>query len=326
LRGVRVLVFEEGYLRPDFITLEEDGVNGNSGMPTDPETFRRALHDLGPEPPTEVVGPPFSRMAWYATFYALALTHLGSGYPHYAHHRPLNAWWHTYIWCRSVWIKYRRRWQQRHVLETLTGDLSKRYFFLPLQVHSDAQVHHSTFASVEAFVVHAVEMFARYAEPSIHLVVKHHPLDRPFCDYSELLGRLAREHGLGDRIVYVDDLHLPTILDHALGTVTMNSTVGLTSLERGIPVKLLGRAIYDVDGLVFGGSLEAFFRAPGQVDEELVRGFRVWLRHHNQANGNFARRLASIPRGSGVRWPAGLFVRPTMDRAETIEGGGLAVR
>ena len=28
--GVRVWVFEEGYLRPDFITIEKNGVNGNS--------------------------------------------------------------------------------------------------------------------------------------------------------------------------------------------------------------------------------------------------------------------------------------------------------
>ena len=30
--GIRVFVFEEGYIRPDFITLEEHGVNGNSPM------------------------------------------------------------------------------------------------------------------------------------------------------------------------------------------------------------------------------------------------------------------------------------------------------
>lgn len=38
--GVRFLVFEEGYLRPHFITLEEGGVNAYSSLPRDPEFYR----------------------------------------------------------------------------------------------------------------------------------------------------------------------------------------------------------------------------------------------------------------------------------------------
>ena len=34
-KGIAVRVFEEGYLRPDWITLEKGGVNGNSFLPTD---------------------------------------------------------------------------------------------------------------------------------------------------------------------------------------------------------------------------------------------------------------------------------------------------
>ena len=36
LRGVRVFVFEEGYIRPDWMTLERDGVNGHSPFDRDP--------------------------------------------------------------------------------------------------------------------------------------------------------------------------------------------------------------------------------------------------------------------------------------------------
>jgi capsule polysaccharide modification protein KpsS len=254
-------------------------------------------------------------MAWFATFYALWLTHGWRGYPHYEHHRPLNAWWHTYIWCKSVWIKYRKRWKDRRVLPRITGELSKKYYFLPLQVHNDAQVQHSPFASIDQFVEHAIGAFARHADPSLHLVVKHHPLDRPFRDYGDLLGRLASKYELGDRITYCDDVHLPTILDHAIGTITMNSTVGMTSVERGTPTKVLGRAIYDIPGMTFQGTLEEFLTNPGTVDRDLVRGFRTWLRYHSQANGNFAKRLPSVPKGSGVIWPRGLFAAEAASRA-----------
>jgi capsular polysaccharide export protein len=38
--NVRVHVFEEGYFRPFWITLERDGVNGNSMLPKDPLWYR----------------------------------------------------------------------------------------------------------------------------------------------------------------------------------------------------------------------------------------------------------------------------------------------
>src|SRR5471032_1008811 len=38
--GIRVHVFEEGYVRPHWVTLEQHGVNGNSKMPRDPAWYR----------------------------------------------------------------------------------------------------------------------------------------------------------------------------------------------------------------------------------------------------------------------------------------------
>ena len=40
-KGIRFIAFEEGYLRPHFITVEEGGVNAFSSLPRDPEFYRR---------------------------------------------------------------------------------------------------------------------------------------------------------------------------------------------------------------------------------------------------------------------------------------------
>ena len=48
-QGQQVGVFEEGYLRPDYITLERDGVNNNSYLPSDP-TFYLAQPQREPTP------------------------------------------------------------------------------------------------------------------------------------------------------------------------------------------------------------------------------------------------------------------------------------
>lgn len=305
-RGIRVWVFEEGYLRPDYITVELGGVNGNSPMSRDPEVFRRALQELPPEEAVEPVGPAFGTMSWYSTVSALLVTHLNQGYPHYEHHRNFNAWDQTAWWVRGWLRKHWFRWKERGELPLYTGPLRKKYWFLPLQVHCDFQVMHSPFASIPEFAEHAISEFARLAEKEHHLVVKHHPMDRAYCDYTELMAELARKHGLGERLHYVHDVDLPAILANALGTITMNSTVGIQSVEMGIPVKVLGNAVYDIAGMTFQGTLEAFLRNPGTVDREVYDGFRRYLRYHNTGNGSVWKKLPSRPEGSGCVWPPAL--------------------
>lgn len=50
LRNIRVWAFEEGYLRPHYITMEEGGVNGNSMLPHSPALLRE-LAESHPAPP-----------------------------------------------------------------------------------------------------------------------------------------------------------------------------------------------------------------------------------------------------------------------------------
>jgi capsular polysaccharide export protein len=55
-KGLRAGVFEEGYLRPDFITLERDGVNNNSSLPSNP-----AFYLSQPSPPVSPWAVPTAR-------------------------------------------------------------------------------------------------------------------------------------------------------------------------------------------------------------------------------------------------------------------------
>ncbi|HYZ41118.1 MAG TPA: capsular biosynthesis protein, partial [Stellaceae bacterium] len=45
-RLLRIHVVEEGYLRPDWITFEEGGVNGHSSLPRDPDWYRERARSL----------------------------------------------------------------------------------------------------------------------------------------------------------------------------------------------------------------------------------------------------------------------------------------
>ncbi len=298
--GIPVYVFEEGYLRPDHITCELGGVNGNSSMPKDPQVYRDEA--LRPFDDVRSVGSTFWYAAVYSTVYALALTHLWRRFPHYRHHRPLNAWWQLFAWTRGGLRKLWFGWRERHALRRFTGPLSGRFFIVPLQVHCDAQLMHSDFDDVADFMEYVAQSFADHAPTDRHLVFKHHPADRPFREYGAFVRDLARRHGLTGRLHYVHDVHLPSLLRHTLGTVTINSTTGLSAVHHGAPVKVLGSAVYDMPGLTSQRPLETFWTNPDDVDLELYVAFRGWLEHHNQANGSVWKRLPGAASGTGLRW------------------------
>jgi capsular polysaccharide export protein len=213
------------------------------------------------------------------------------------------------------------RWTERRALPLLTGARSRKFFLVPLQLSLDSQVsEHSRFASVPEFIRHVVASFSRHAADDLMLVIKHHPLDRGYRDYGPLVRELEREHALRGRLLYIHDQHLPTVFDHMRGAVVINSTVGFSALTQGAPLKTLGVAVYDMEGLTFQGPLDEFWSAAAHFrpDFELLHRFRTYLIDQTQINGSFyaagidataAAALASVAqalRASGTRSPAAL--------------------
>jgi capsular polysaccharide export protein len=286
-RGIEVRVFEEGYVRPNFITFELDGVNGRSRIPRSSEFFR-ALPSQA-IPPERSVGGTFWHTALWAGLYYCAAAALSPRFRRYRHHRPLTLS-ELFPWLRSGWRKLAYGVTERRRIVELTGPLSKRFFLVPLQISRDSQVlRYSEFASVTNFVRHVAESFAAHAPADTTLVIKHHPLDRGYYDYRPLLRGLELELGLTGRLLYIHDQHLPTLFDHMCGAVVINSTVGFSALSHGAPVKTCGRAIYDLEGLTYQGSLNEFWHgaASFRPDAELLRRFRTFVIDDTQLNGSF---------------------------------------
>ena len=67
---------------------------------------------------------------------------------------------------------------------------------------------------------------------------------------------------------------LAHVLDPALSVVTVNSTAGQQALWRGIPVKTLGKAIYNQNKFVSEQSFDAFFADPKTPNLPAYRAFR----------------------------------------------------
>ena len=284
--GVSVGAFEEGYIRPNYITLERSGVNGYSLIPRNRDFYLSMRQENCP--PEIAVGNTFWYAAIWATLYYMLSDLLRPLFPHYTHHRSLTVldFW---PWIRSGWRKWSYQRQERHLLEYLTGPRSKHFFLVPLQISTDSQMqHHSDFGSVPQFIRWVVESFARCAPADTILAIKHHPLDRGYHDYQVLIQSLAGDFNLAGRLLYIHDQHLPTLLNHARGAVVVNSTVGLTALWHGLPVKACGSAIYDIDGLTYQGPLDDYWRAADSFrpDMDLFNRFRTYVIRQTQINGS----------------------------------------
>jgi hypothetical protein len=119
---------------------------------------------------------------------------------------------------------------------------------------------------------------------------------------------LSEGYGLQGRLIYVHDLHLPHVLPHARGVVVVNSTVGLSALLHDVPVKVCGRAIYDISGITYPGRLRSFWKeAPlHKPDPTLLQGFRSYLIEHTQLNGSMYKRLPVEGSSAGVVWSPAL--------------------
>lgn len=313
--GVDVYTFEEGYLRPEWITCEKGGVNKNSAMP-------RRLQEYptdGDTPALTPVGNTYWHMAAFACCYSLALTFLARRYPHYKHHKNLNAFYQAFVGLRSFFRRGVYALREARVLGKLEARFSQKYFLVALQVHDDFQIKNSRFEDVPEFIREVVRSFAQHARPEHLLVFKHHPLDRGYKDYGPLLKALARTHGLGERLVYVHDPHLPTLLRHARACIVLNSTVGLSALFHGTPVKVLDDAVYDIPGLTCDLPLDELWTKSLSVDLDAYRRVRAYMVRENQANGSFYRKLPGAG-PSGVFWPPKLQGRSERTTPELGSG------
>jgi len=294
-RGMDLRVFEEGYLRPDYITCERYGVNGYSSIPQSSQFYvNLPAADSLPEPPP-LKKTYWHMVTWAALYYAAAHL-LRPMFPNYQHHRPLTAL-ESFPWIRSFLRKGLYKFLERGKQDWLAKSMSKQYFLVPLQVHTDAQVStHSKYASITGFISEVMQSFALHAPHSTLLVIKHHPMDRAYTDYRKVIQKNAIDFGVGSRVLYIHDQHLPTLLATARGVVVINSTVGFSAIQKGLPIKVCGNAFYDFDGLTFRGNLDDFWGASENVsvDMDLQSKLRTYLRSTSQIYGSFYLRNSII--------------------------------
>lgn len=285
LRGIRTHVLEEGYIRPHWMTLELEGVNARSPLRRNKEWIAEASQ-LPPEPELPPVTASFKRRArdsyWY--YHHVAIGWLR--YPHYRSHRQGSIIKEGLGW---LWKLANADRHARKAEATLAGLANRSPFLFPLQLSGDFQIRsHSPFTDMQGAAKYVIESFAAYAPADAHLLLKKHPLDPSFFNWSSWAKYLADAKGIAGRLHVIDGGDIDEILGDCSGLVCVNSTSATLALAKGIPVCAIGEAIYNLPGITHRGHIDTFWKSPQPPEEGLYEAFRRLLLARSLVRGGLA--------------------------------------
>jgi capsular polysaccharide export protein len=204
-------------------------------------------------------------------------------FPHYRRHGLYHPFAEYAGWVRAMprrLLARRATAAEKARLATVPGS----YFLFPLQLATDFQIRaNSGFADLRDAVRLVLRSFAASGSGR-RLVVLAHPFDEGLIDWRRLV--------VGERVIFLEGGTPSALLRGAAGVVTVNSTLGVEALRRGIPVKTLGDAVYDIPGLTHAGPLDRFWHDRQPPDPALTAAFLRVLVGATQVHGGYYDRAA----------------------------------
>ncbi|MFC5345286.1 capsular biosynthesis protein [Brevundimonas staleyi] len=279
---VRVWVLENGYFRPDWITVEENGVNASSGLPRDRKSYDPPIPEMLP---TRAVGKILPHHVINISLY-----HAMQPFGRLVFRR------YVYPYTQSPWLQFVghvRRYLSltfRSKSESDAQVLRARgpFFLACLQREGDAQLlRYSHYADNTAFLAEVLTSFARNAPAEARLVIKNHPLDPGLVDLARMTHVLAVERGIADRVDFIDGGNLAALCRASSGMVVNNSSAALSALGFSTPVKVLGEAFFDIAGLTDQQPIDGFWANPLPPEDDLFLRFKAHVINRTQVNGNY---------------------------------------
>ncbi len=288
-RNLRVHVFEEGYLRPYWISYERDGANGNSklmGMTI--AQMRRALEGLDQDlPDAPARWGDMRHHIFYGMAYHYFVLLRNGGYKFFRPHRDRSVGQEFQLYLKRLFTMPFSA-MKRIVATRRVKNGGFPYHLVLLQLEHDASfINHSSFKSMTEFLEVTLRGFAEGAPNHHHLVLKAHPLEDGRAPLRNEIKRLARQFNVENRVHYVRGGKLAGLLNTARSAVTVNSTAAQQVLWRGLPLKVFGAAVYDKPEFVSTQSLPEFFAHPSRPDSRAYRDYRHYLLETSQVPGGY---------------------------------------
>ncbi|MEO0692372.1 MAG: capsular biosynthesis protein [Pseudomonadota bacterium] len=288
-RGLTVHVFEEGYMRPYWVTYERGGTNGNSRlmeMSVADMQAALALSDMeAPLPPGH--WGDMRQHVFYGALYHWFVMFRNGQYRNFQPHRSLSVAREFQLYLKRLLL------MPFHTLDRIQATMRIRFGGFPyhlalLQLEHDSSFQeHSPFSTMTEFLEQVIDGFAEGAPGHHHLVIKAHPLEDGRAPIRRTIRKMTRDKGLQGRVHYVRGGKLAQLLNDARSAVTVNSTAAQQVLWRGIPLKVFGRAVFAKPEFVSDQPLPDFFAGATRPDNRAYKDYRRYLLETSQLPGGF---------------------------------------
>lgn len=287
--GIAVHVFEEGYLRPYWVTYERGGSNGHSRLMTMtvPDMVKALADGEADIPEAPAHWGDMRHHVFYGALYHWFVMFRNGDYRNFRPHRDLTVVREFQLYLRRLLL------MPYHAIDRIIATQRIKhggfpYFLGLLQLEHDSSFQmHSPFDTMTDFLEVTIDGFAKGAPTHHHLVFKAHPLENGRAPLRHNIRRIAQAHGVEKRVHYVRGGKLAQLLDHARGAVTVNSTAAQQVLFRNLPLKVFGDAVYAKPEFVSVQPLPEFFAKPARPDNRAYRDYRHYLLETSQIAGGF---------------------------------------
>ncbi|MDV7200920.1 capsule biosynthesis protein CapA [Rhodobacterales bacterium HKCCA1288] len=286
---MRIHVFEEGYLRPYWVSYERGGANGNSPLMDMPMSQIEAAV-IGREPDLTDIPARWGQLwhhIYYGAVYHWYVLALNRAYRQFRPHRSLSVAGEFRLYLRRMTLAP-FIYLHRHFATRRLQWQGRPYHLVLLQLEHDASFRdHGPFANQRTFLQEVMAGFAKGAPLHHHLVFKAHPLEDGRSPIPRILRDLAREYDLTGRVHFIDGGKLAALLDEACSALTVNSTAAQQALWRGLPLKAYGTAVYSKPEFVSNQDTASFFENPAKPNHASYLLFRQFLMESSQIRGSF---------------------------------------
>ena len=287
--GVQVIALEEGYIRSGLITIEAEGNNAFS-----PIAGRLPPSDWVPSAPVEqtVFKDSLPRMVVYgAVYYAMRSVFSRRAQAETFHRNaPLLAE-------AGAWMRNFGRWavncrDERRKISSLIAKSAGRFYLVPLQVAVDSNLGVSALGwNSQRLIERSLRSFAKTAPQDTKLVFKIHPMERGHSNLKPKITALAAALGVAERVLVFETGSLGELTKYSAGMITINSSSGLSAIHHGVPLLVIGRAIYAHPALATCASgypdFDGFWRDGHCADVAQRRNYLLWLKALALRPGDF---------------------------------------
>lgn len=287
--GLTVHVFEEGYMRPYWVTYERGGSNGHSRlMDMSVADMRRVLANSDMDTPVPPARWGDTRHhIFYGALYHWFVMFRNGNYRNFRPHRALSVAKEFQLYVKRLLLMPAQALDRMiATFRIRSGGFPYHLALLQLEHDSSFQMH-SPFATMTDFLDVVIRGFAEGAPGHHHLVFKSHPLEDGRAPLRREIKQLAKAYGLNGRVHWVRGGKLAQLLNDARTAVTVNSTAAQQVLWRGIPLKTFGDAVYAKPEFVSTQPLPEFFAGAGRPDRRAYTDYRRYLLETSQIAGGF---------------------------------------